>query len=131
MAALDFHLGHDNRVAQALAVPLASEAFGRASADQRPNLLLSPTSAYKIWGNIGFDQSLRPPFEKAAVSNTQRIRLLLANPATNDCEQETEYLPTRHAPNTWFCCHCGNSHSLATPRCVICEHDRCNICNVE
>ena len=130
MAALTFHLGHDNRVAQALAIPLASEAFGRASADQRPNLLLSPTIGYKIWGNIGFDQSLRLPFEKAAVSNTQRIRLLLANPATNDYEQETEYLPTRQAPITWHCCHCGHSYSLAT-RCVICDHDRCNNCAVE
>ena len=70
MAALKSQLGHDNPVAQALAIPLASEAFRRASADQRPNLQLSLTDGYKIWGNIGFDQSLCLPSEKAAVSIT-------------------------------------------------------------
>ena len=132
MAALEFHLGHDNRVTQVLAIPLASEAFGRASADQRSNVLLSLPNGYKIWGNIGFDQSLCPPFEKAAVSNTQRIRLLLANPATNDYGQETEHLPARYAPSTWYCCKCGgNSYALATPCCVVCDHIRCGYCTVE
>ena len=84
MAALEFHGGHDNRVVQALAVPLASKASGRASADQRPDVLLSLTSGYKIWGSTGFDQSLFLLFVKVAVSNALKIRVLLANPATND-----------------------------------------------
>ena len=70
MAALEFQPGHDNRVAQVLAIPPASEVFGCASADQRPNVQLSLTNGYKIWGNMGFDQSLCLPSEKAAVSNT-------------------------------------------------------------
>ena len=131
MAALESHLGHDNRVAQALDIPLASEAFGRASAEQRPNVALSLSNGYEICSNIGFDQSLCLPFEKAAVSNTQSIRLLLANPATNDYGQETKDLPTRCAPNTWCCHHCGHLYSLATPRCVNCNHDRCAYCTVE
>ena len=84
MAALEFQPWHDNSVAQVLAIPPASQVFGRASADQRPNVQLSPTNGYKIWGNMGFDQSLCLPVEKATVSNTQRIRLLLADPAAND-----------------------------------------------
>lgn len=137
MAALEFHLCHDNRVAQALAIPRTSEAFGRASPDQRPHVLLSLTEENKIWGHIGFDQSLCLPFEKAVVSNTQRIQLLLANLAnlaTNNYGQETEYLPAGYAPITtrpWFCHQCGESHSLATPRCVNCHHDRCPYCTVE
>ena len=131
MAALKFQFGHDNRVTQALAIPLASEAFRRVSADQRPDVQLSLTSGYKIWGNIGFDQSLCLPFEKAAVSITQRIRLLLADPAADNDGQETKYSPARYAPTTWYCCKCHNSYSLETPRCVVCDHIQCHNCNVE
>lgn len=128
MAALEFRLGHDNRVAQALAIPLASEGLRRASADQRPYVQLSNTNEYKIWGNVGFDQSLCLPFGKAAVSDTQSLRLLLANPATNDYGQVTEHSPAREAPITWYCCSCGLAYSLETPRCVNCNHIRCVDC---
>ena len=134
MAALEFHGGHDNRVFQALAVPLASKASGRASADKRPDVLLSLTSGYKIWRSTGFDQSMFLLFVKAAVSNALKIRVLLANPTTNDYGQIMEHLSVKFAPITtrpWFCHHCGNSYSLATPRCVHCDHIRCGYCNVE
>ena len=134
MAALEFYGGHDNPVAHALAIPLASEASGRASADQRPNVLVSLIDGYEIWGRAGFNQSLCLPYVKAAVSNAQKIGLLLANSATNDYGQETGYISANNAPITtrpWFCHHCGNSHNLATPRCVNCNHDRCAYCNVE
>ena len=84
MAALEFHGGHDNRVAQALAVPLASKASGRASADQRSYVLVLLIGEDEIWGSTGFNQSLCLGSVKAAVSNAQKIRLLLANSATND-----------------------------------------------
>ena len=131
MAALKSHLGHDNRVAQALDIPLASEAFRRASADQRPNVQLSLTNGYKIWGDIDFDQSLCLPSEKAAVSITQRIRLLLTDPAANDDGQETQYLPARYTPTTWYCCCCPNSYFIETPQCVVCNHIRCGNCRLE
>ena len=131
MAALKFQPGHDNRVVQVLAIPQASEVFGRVSADQRPNVQPLLTNGYEIWGNIGFDQTLCLPFEKVAVSDTQRIRLLLADSAANDDGQETICLPARHAHTTWYCCNCGHSHVLKTPRCVNCSHIRCGGCVVE
>lgn len=81
MAALQFHDVHNSRVAQALAVPLATKASGRTSANQRPNVLLSLINGYKIREGTGFDQSLSLPFMKAVVSNAPKIRVLLANPA--------------------------------------------------
>lgn len=133
MVALEFHSGHDNRAVQALA-PLASKASERASADQRPDVLLSLTSGYKIWGSTGFDQSLFLLFVKAPVSNVLKFRILLANSATNDYGQIMERLSVTSPLITtrpWFCHHCGNSYSLATPRCVHCDHIRCDYCNVE
>ena len=83
MAALEFHGGHDNRVAQALAIPLASKASGRAYADQRSYVLVLLTGEDETWGSTCFNQSLCLGFVNAAVSNAQKIRLLLANSATN------------------------------------------------
>lgn len=137
MAALEFHGGHDNRVAQALAIQLASEDSGRAPADQRqnvPDVLVSLADGYEVWASTGFCQSLSLLFVKAAVSNAQKIRLLLANPATNDYGQIMIHLFAKYAPITtrpWFCHHCGNSHDLATPQCVQCNHIRCDYCTVE
>ena len=131
MAALESQPGHHNREVQVLAVSPASEAFGRASADQRPDVQLSLTNGYKILDNIGFDQSLCLPLEKVAVSNTQRNQLLLAAPVANNDGQETYYLPARYAPTRWYCCKCSEPYSLRTPRCVHCEHDRCGYCTQE
>ena len=138
MAALEFHGGHDDRVAQALAIPLASEASGCASADQRPDvlgLLVSLADGYEVWGSTGFHQSLSLRFVKAAVSNAQKIRFMLANPVTNDYGQTIKHLFAKCAPITttrlWFCCQCNNPHGLATPQCVQCNHIRCPYCNME
>ena len=131
MAALEFQPGHDNRVAQVLAIPPVSQVFGCASADQRLNVQISPTNGYNTWGNIGFNQSLCLSFQKAAVSYIQRVQLLLATHVANDDGQETEYFLARSARITWYCCNCGHSHVLETPRCVNCNHIRCGGCVVE
>ena len=134
MAALEFHVVHDDRIAQALAIPLASEISGRASAHQRPNVLVSFVDGYELWGGTGFHQSLSLLFVKAAVSNAQKIRFQFGNPATNDYGQLMEHLIAKYAPITtrpWYCHHCGTCHGLATPRCVNCDHIRCDYCTVE
>ena len=134
MAALIFHGGHENRVAQALAIPLANGASGRASADSRPFVLVSLVDGYEIRDSTGFNQSLCLLFAKTAVSNAQEIRFSLSNSATNDYGQETIYLSAIYAPITtgpWYCHHCGHCHELYTPRCVNCNHDRCPYCTVE
>ena len=82
MAASIFPGGHENRIAQVLALPLAGGASGNVLAKPGPFVLFSLVDGYEIRGNTGFKQSLCLPFAKAAVSNAQKkFWLLLANSA--------------------------------------------------